>query len=203
MATNKPQPEQLCGNYRRIKTTVEPIRFSRQLGLIRQLLQDKPRDLLLFTLGVNSGLRMKDLLNLRVFQVKDVPSGGFIRIGESKTKKTNTLVINGASHKVLTAYLEKAGLADDDYLFKTRYGKQLTSLFAGRLVARWCKKIGLEGNFGCHTLRKTWAYHMRIKFQTDWSLITERLNHSSPAITRRYLCITEGEIIDLLQNVVD
>ena len=79
----------------------------------------------------------------------------------------------------------------------------MTSLFAGRLVAFWCKAIGLEGNYGCHTLRKTWAYHMRIKFRTDWSLITERLNHSSPAITRRYLGITEGEVIDLLQNIVE
>ena len=83
----KPKSQRPYGNYRRIKTTVEPIRFSRQLGLIRQLLKDKPRDRLLFIMGTNSGLRMKDLLNLKVRQVKDLASGGVVRIGETRDQK--------------------------------------------------------------------------------------------------------------------
>jgi integrase len=167
------------------------------------LLKDKPRDLLLFQIGINSGLRVMDLLNLRVHQVRDVPLNGPVRITETKTKKKNVFIVNPAIHKALHAYLAKADLKDDDYLFKTKYGTQLTSMFAGRLVQMWCKQIGLEGIYGCHTLRKTWAYHMRVKFQIDWSLITTRLNHSNPVITRRYLCIEEDEVTAILQNVID
>jgi integrase len=198
------KPKRLCGNYRHLKTVVEPIRHSRQLGQIWTLLKDNPRDLLLFVVGTNSGLRVNDIVHLRVRQVRDVPEGGVVRLTESKTGKTNVLVINKAIHRVLHAYLDQAQYEGDDrWLFVTRYGTRLTSLYAGRLVQSWCKAIGLEGSYGAHTLRKTWAYHMRVKFKTDWSLITERLNHSNPAITRRYLGITQDEVVTLLQNIVE
>jgi integrase len=129
---------------------------------------------------------------------------GIVRVTETKTKKKNVFVVNPAIHKVLAAYLTGIDSKDDDYLFKTKYGEKMTSVYAGRLVQDWCQKIGIDqGVFGCHTLRKTWAYHMRTKFQVDWSLITTRLNHSSPLITRRYLGIEESEVITILQNVIE
>jgi len=53
------------------KKTVEPIRKLKDIKAIKKILADKPRDLLLFTLGINNGLRAGDLLKLKVFQVKD------------------------------------------------------------------------------------------------------------------------------------
>lgn len=196
---NKPR----VGNYRGIKSVVEPIRFSRQLGLISDLLKDKPRDLLIFTLGINSGLRAKDLLNLKVFQVRDLPINGILRITETKTKKSNILVINSAIHKVLHEHLSKANLKDENFLFQTKYGRQLSSVYLGRMIQEWCRKCEISGTFGCHSLRKSWAFHMRIKFKIDWALITTRLNHSNPIITRRYLGIEESEVIAILQNIVE
>ena len=43
---------------------VEPIRKEKDIKSILQLLSGKPRDLLLFTMGVNNGIRAGDLLNI-------------------------------------------------------------------------------------------------------------------------------------------
>jgi integrase len=52
--------------------------------------------------------------------------------------------------------------------------------------------VGLQGNFGIHTLRKTWGYHARM--QGDLALIMHKLNHNSLAHTRRYLGIIGDEL---------
>jgi integrase len=183
---------------------VEPLRFPRQILLIKQLLANQPRNLCLFVLGINNGLRCVDLLRLRVGQVRELPVNGLVRIRESKTNKENVLVVNEASHKALRNYLASAELDDDAFLFaSSRTGQALKSIVVGRMVRGWASAIGLDGErYGAHTLRKTWAYFMRTQFKVDWMLICNRLNHSSPAITQRYLGITSGEIATLLQNVV-
>lgn len=191
------------GNYRKLKTTVEPLRHSRQIAAVVQLLKNRPRDLLLFQLGINSGLRVADLLNLRVFQVKDLPEGAPVRITETKTKKKNVFVLNAAVHRALHAHLSKAKSKEDDFLFRTKYGTKMTSIYAGRLIQGWCKTIGADGVFGCHTLRKTWAYHQRVRFRVDWALLGTRLNHSSPAVTKRYLGIEEAEVLTILNHVIE
>jgi len=53
--------------------------------------------------------------------------------------------------------------------------------------------VGLGGNFGTHTLRKTWGYHARLQ-GVDLALIMHKLNHSSISITKRYLGITDDEL---------
>ena len=69
------------------KIKVEPIRSLEDIQLIRRLLQDKPRDLALFTIGINTNLRASDLLRLRVYQVRDFEPGDSIEINERKTAK--------------------------------------------------------------------------------------------------------------------
>ena len=78
------------------KIKVEPIRRLKDIQLIRRMLQDKPRDLALFTIGINTNLRASDLLRLRVYvvnanlkshQVRDLEPGDSIDINEKKTGK--------------------------------------------------------------------------------------------------------------------
>lgn len=65
--------------------TVEPIRNLKDLKSISQLLSDKPRDLLLWTMGINNGLRASDLVNLKVEQVENLKAGDTLQIKETKT----------------------------------------------------------------------------------------------------------------------
>jgi integrase len=53
--------------------------------------------------------------------------------------------------------------------------------------------VGLKGNFGTHSLRKTWGYHAR-REGVGLDLIMEKLNHNSLAYTKRYLGITDDEL---------
>ena len=70
---------------------VAPIRDEKDVKAIKQLLSDRPRDLLLFTMGVNNGLRVGDLLKLKVKDVRHLKQGDTIPIKEGKTKMIATI----------------------------------------------------------------------------------------------------------------
>ena len=67
---------------------VDPIRSEEAIKKIKENLQGNYRDLLLFTIGINSGIRMFDLVTLKVKDFKDVGPGEVVHIRERKTNKT-------------------------------------------------------------------------------------------------------------------
>ena len=82
---------------------VDPFIETRTLRSIKRLLADSPRDKLLFVMGINSGLRVQDLLALRVAAVRGLKLGDRISIQEKKTGKPNVLIAN----KEIVAALEE------------------------------------------------------------------------------------------------
>ena len=98
--------------------TVEPIRAPKDIETIKRLLKNRPRDLLLFVMGVNNGLRAGDLLKLKVGQVRHLKPGQAISIREGKAGKANILMMNKSTYKVLQRYLEELQPADGDFLLK-------------------------------------------------------------------------------------
>jgi integrase len=182
---------------------VSPIRNMHDVKSIRKLLADNPRNLLLFVMGINNGLRVGDLLKLAVCQVNGLKVGGTLTIREGKTKKQNILVVNKGVHKALQNYLIAVKPEDDNYLFESRKGdKPLTIQSVNRLIKTWARAINLKGNYGAHTLRKTWGYHQRITFHVGFEILAKRFNHSSPAITMRYLGIEDKEVHSTLMNEI-
>ena len=182
-------------------TVVEPIRNERDIKAIRKLLSDTPRNHLLFVMGINNGLRAGDLLRLKVKDVKGMKPGDSINIKEGKTGKQNILVINKTVHKVLTQYLTDCQLSDDDYLFKSQKGDQpLTIQAVNNYIKNWTSTINLKGNYGAHSLRKTWGFIQRTNYGVGFEVICKRFNHSSPAVTMRYLGITDKEVMNILTN---
>ena len=105
------------------RITVEPIRSEKDIKKIVRRLNDRPRDQLLFLMGINNGLRVGDLLKLKVGQVNHLSAGDTLTIKESKTQKDNVLAINKTVYKVLKQYLDANEPEDDDYLFSSRKGK--------------------------------------------------------------------------------
>ena len=104
------------------RITVDPIRNIKDIKKVKRKLRSNPRDLLLFTLGVNNGLRISDLLNLRVGDVRGLGIGQTLKILERKTGKMNVLMVNKETRKVLDAFLNEADPGDEEYLFKSRKG---------------------------------------------------------------------------------
>ena len=184
-------------------TVVEPIRNEKDIKAIRKLLSDSPRNHLLFAMGINNGLRAGDLLKLRVKDVKGMNPGGNINIKEGKTGKQNILVINKTVHKVLAQYLEAGRLSDEAYLFKSKKGNgPLTIQAVNSYMKKWTSAINLKGNYGVHSLRKTWGYIQRINYGVGFEVICKRFNHQSPAVTMRYLGISDKEVQNILMNEV-
>ena len=59
------------------------------------------------------------------------------------------------------------------------------------MIKRWCADIGLSGNYGCHSLRKTFGYIQRVIFGVSVEVLSHRYNHSSIRTTQLYLGIDE------------
>lgn len=184
--------------------TVEPIRDEKDIKRIKDVTFKSPRDHLLLVMGINNGLRVSDLLSLKVEGVKDLKPGQTLRITEKKTGKANVLMVNKAVHKALKRYLEKVEPDDEDYLFKSRKGNNgpLDKRSVHRLVNKWAADAGIKGHFGTHTLRKTFGYMHRVKCGTGFEILAKRYNHSSPATTMRYLGITDSEVNGILMNEI-
>ena len=185
------------------RIAVEPIRSLKNIKAISALTKDNARDHLLFLIGINNGLRAADLIRLKAGEVRDMEVGDTLTIRESKTQKDNILVINKTVHKALRAYLDKVQPKSDDYLFASRKGSShLQSQAVSKLVKSWTKAINLKGNYGAHSLRKTWGYIQRTVHGVGFEIICKRYNHSSPAITMRYLGIQDKEVHSTLMHEI-
>ena len=86
-------------------------------------------------------------------------------------------------------------------MFQGQRGKDaLTVPSVHRLVKSWCKSINLKGNYGSHTLRKTFGYHQRVTFGHDLATLVEVFGHSAQKQTLDYLCIQADEIKNVYLN---
>ena len=185
------------------KIAVDPIRRMKDIQSISKMLSDNPRNNLLFVMGTNNGLRTGDLLKLKVSNVKGMKVGDTLIIKEGKTGKRNMLVMNKSIHKSLQIYLEALKPMDDDFLFASRKGKRsITIQCVNNMVKKWASEINLKGNYGAHSLRKTWGYVQRTVYGVGFEILCKRFNHSSPAITMRYLGIEDKEVQNILMNEV-
>ena len=180
--------------------TVEPIRKVKDIKLIKKLLSDKPLDLAIFTLGINTNLRASDLLQIRVHQVRDIKARDILTLKEKKTGKERRIPLNQACIEVIHTLLQSRPLLKDtDYLLTGKRGR-LTVPSLNLKVKSWCRAINLRGRYGSHTLRKTWGYHQHHTFHQPLPVLMVCFNHSSQKQTLDYLCIEPEEIENVYMN---
>ena len=179
---------------------VEPIKKVKDIQTIKKLLADNPRDFALFTIGINTNLRASDLLQIKAGQVRNLKPNDSFEIKEKKTKKARRVTLNGACIDAIRNLLASAPFEDSDYLFRSQRADVLIVPSLVRMVKKWCKAINLKGNYGSHTLRKTWGYHQRVTFGTDLPRLMVCFNHSTQRQTLEYLCIQADEIREVYEN---
>ena len=191
------------------KKTVAPIKSLADIGKIKRhlLKTHQYRNYLLFVMGINVGLRISDLLSLRI---SDVWHNGkcveAIVIREQKTKKYRTIALNGATEEAIERYLGSLKtFNENDWLFKSRkYGTPLTKQSAHRIINQIMADCGIVGHWGTHTLRKTFAYQLYMA-NAEQPMILEYLmkllNHSSQQITLAYMGIEQQQLNNLVENL--
>lgn len=177
---------------------VEPIRDPKDIQKIKKHLSDKPRDLALFTLGINTNLRASDLIRITVGHIRHLKAGEHFSIREQKTGKEKAVTINKTVYDAIQSLLATMPNAQDhEPLFQSRKGGEaLTVPYLNRLVKSWCEHFRIPGNYGSHTLRKTFGYQHRVLHGTSIPVLMEMFNHSTQKQTLTYLCIQPEEIKD-------
>lgn len=173
---------------------VEPIRDKKKLKQMKKLLKEQsPRDHFLFVLGTNTGLRISDLLPLRVC---DVRGKSHLLIIEKKTEKRKKFRLNQKLQKKIERYT--AGMKPNEYLFaSSKRERPITRVRAYQIINGAARKIGLS-EIGTHTLRKTFGYHFYQRTK-DVATLQMIFNHSHPSITLRYIGINQ----DMMDQAVD
>lgn len=194
---------------------VEPIRDLKDIRLIKKLLADRPRDLALFVIGINTSLRASDLVRLTVGQLQGKRPMDEIELKEKKTGKARRITLNRACIEVIEGQvkalqswaavngshpLSVLPIDSQPFFVSKRGGGALTVSSVHRLVKGWCREINLKGNYGSHTLRKTWGYHQRVTYGQALPVLCEVLGHSTQRQTLTYLCIQAEEIRSVYAN---
>lgn len=170
-----------------VMNTVEPIRDIKVVLDIADYLREKNvRDYVMFMFGIYSGLRICDILQ---FRVRDVRDRDFISKREIKTKKEKRFPINKELKKILSEYI--ADKKDYEFLFRNPNvpNKPITRQQAYNILSSAGKVFGLE-SIGTHTLRKTFGYHL-YKQTGDAALLMDIFNHSDIHITLRYIGVNQ------------
>ena len=175
---------------------VQPIRKKSEINKMKAALGN-PRDKLLFIFGINSALRISDILKLKV---GDVRGKDTLFLRETKTSKAKDFLLNDSIKKALNDLLPADAKATD-WLFPSRKGdKAISRIQAYRILNAAAERAGLSLDIGTHTLRKTFAYHA-YKAGVDLAQLMYALNHSSQRETLKYIGIEQEQIDDLYTEI--
>lgn len=174
---------------------VQPLRTQQEINDFLFCLRrnkNADRDVFLFLIGINSGLRMSDIVKLKK---KDVISSKNPRIVEQKTGKTRILYLSSLQ-ELIQDYTKD--LEPEDYLFPSAKGGHLEVNTVYQMFQKVAALLDRD-DIGTHTLRKTFGYHYYKKTK-DVATLMEIFGHSSEKITKRYIGINEDEISETLLN---
>lgn len=171
------------------KHIAEPIKSKKDIKAVEKYLKEhNERDYVIWVLGLNSGLRVSDIVGLNV---SDVVDKTHITIIEKKTQKRKSFYINDKLKKVLKSYTK--GRNPDEPLFLGKQGRRLNKRQVYRFLVNACQQLDVKAKVSTHTMRRTFGYHHYQQYK-DIVILQQIFNHSSPRITRMYLGITQDEI---------
>lgn len=142
-----------------------------------------PQIYLICLIQLNTGLRIGDVLKLRV---RDISNGKMV-VKEQKTGKNQNRRINNEIGAIIRKYCKDNFLSNDDYIFD----------FSVRWVQKFLQKVAISAsveNFSTHSFRKTYAHIQYINNKYNIELVRKLLNHSSVAVTQKYLGVTDKDV---------
>ena len=181
------------------RRTVEPIRDKEKIKDISSYLRASSESYyILFMLGIHTGLRISDLLKLRV---RDIKGKSDLYMTAQKTGKEIRLPIHKTLYREIDNFIsERQGF---EYLFKSREGlnKPITPKTAWLKIKKAGEYFGVY-RLGTHSMRKTFGYHFYLSSK-DIAHLMSIFGHSDPNKTLRYIGITTQENFDLITKHID
>ena len=186
---------------------VWPIRDKEKIEEMKEYLKSRNlRDWALFTLGINSALRISDLLEITVSEVVD--ENGKVRerlkVQESKTDKYKDFPFTHKVQEALTEYIAITKPTGVLFPSKKRSGTKGSGAVGrgqiNKILSDAAIEIGIKENIGSHSMRKTWAA-MALDKGVPLVKIMTYLNHSSEKDTLRYLGITQDDMDEIVMDM--
>ncbi|WP_108671421.1 tyrosine-type recombinase/integrase [Peribacillus acanthi] len=177
---------------------VQPIRSLAKVADMKWSLRRhcSERDYMLFLLGINTGLRVSDLLKLKKSELEGKQKW---IVKEGKTAKPRTIHLSNI-YEELNAYIQ--ALHGTEWLFPSRKGTQpITRIQAYRQLNKAAGMVDMIDGIGTHTMRKTFGYWY-YKQTKDVAALQMILNHSHPEVTLKYIGISDEEIENSLSHFV-
>ena len=161
-------------------------------------MREEYRNYALVTVGLNTALRISDLLHIKWKDVYNEEKQDFyshIYLNEQKTKKNTIIVLNTSVKEALLLYKKHLEYYNkENYIFNGQKStdKPISRVQAFRIIKDAVDALGLEEHISCHSLRKTFGYQAW-REGTEPALLMTIFNHSSYEITKRYLCIDQND----------
>ncbi len=189
-------------------STSQPLKKKEDIQKLKNYFYNKMeyRNYALITVGLNTALRISDLLHLKWKDVYNEEKQDFyshIYLTEQKTQKNTIILLNDAVKKALLLYKETMkDYQSETYIFNSRKSgnKPISRVQAFRIIKDAVDVLGLEEHISCHSLRKTFGYQAW-REGTEPALLMTIFNHSSYAITKRYLCIDQDDKDQLFSKI--
>jgi integrase len=185
------------------------------------------RNLALFLVGINTGLRNSDLLRLKVshFFNKDMSARKTLYVVEKKTGKGREIDIMPQLAEHVKEYVESAGLGYEDFLAGSQRGRTssvrdddlhgenvLSGISWNQIIVSTAESLGWQASkYGGHTLRKTFGYRTyksasalsRESGSLALATVCKMFNHSSEAITLIYIGLDKEEVMEVCKLTTD
>jgi len=174
---------------------VEAVKDRDQITLVSTLLLKHGSQLYqdIWNIGINVSLRISDLLAIKYTDL-DMDKH-ILKLKEQKTGKGKEVKLNAKVVDIIQR--RRNDHPEDVYLFEGHSNRSKGKPVSRQMVARKFKEIGeiIGIQLSTHSMRKTRGFVM-YNDGKDIALISKVLNHSSPAVTMRYLGITREEVMD-------
>jgi integrase len=143
-----------------------------------------------------TALRIGDILRLSWSDVYDFDKKRIhesISLTEQKSGKPKTIALNRNIINALRRYIKAGGAAPGKPLFiNRRTGKAISRVQAYRIIRAAAESVDIPERVSSHSLRKTFGYHAWKSGESP-AVIMEIYNHSSFAVTRRYLGVSQDD----------
>lgn len=175
---------------------LSPIKDIKSQNKIIKLLETKAdnRVTMFWKLSVKTGFRTSTMCSIKLNNINF--ENKTISAIEGKTNKKITMPLSNKMIQELEKYIADNNITN--YLFEAKRTGHISRAW---IYSKLAIVKSIIKNFSCYCSRKTFAYNCYIASNCNINLVQELLQHSSPSITRRYLCLDEEDfrsVIDLI-----
>ncbi len=188
---------------KKVLPPVEPLN-GRELGRLLAAVEgdtwQAKRDVAILNLMARTGLRVSEVVALRLDDVTLNARKGHVVVRASKGLKERTVPLPKAAREALRAYLDARPPWAGEVLFVSRTGRPLTPRDVQRLVEKAARRAGLARRVTPHTLRHTYATRA-LRQGVDLATLARLLGHESLTTTARYLHPDEARVAEMVEEL--